>query len=304
MDETLTPMMRQYHQIKQEYPDALLFFRLGDFYEMFFEDAVLAARELEITLTSRNRDKNGVPVPMCGVPYHAAGGSLARLIRRGHRVAICEQVGDPRSATGVVRREVVRVVTPGTATDDLLLEPKSHNYLAAVHAAGPGAGVALVDLSTGHLSLTDLQDPQGEEILSFLSTFSPAEILVPEALHSRFMEWTRPTRFSNVTAAADWTFHADRAAQALHQHFGVATLDGFGIPPQSLAIASAGALIDYLKKTQKSALDHLRAPCYLQARDFLRMDASSVANLELMQSADGSSQWTLLSVLDFTQTPM
>lgn len=305
-DPLLTPMMRQYHQIKQDYPDALLFFRLGDFYEMFFEDAVLAARELEITLTSRSKDRQGVAVPMCGVPYHAATGYIARLIRNGHRVAICDQVEDPRSAVGVVRREVIRVVTPGTTTDDLLLEPKSHNYLAAVHVVGSSAGVVVADLSTGHLTLSDLAgDPIEDELISFLSSFSPAEILVPERLLAEAKRWASRASIGNITAVADWTFHADHARQTLREHFGVMTLDGFGIPPGSLAVAAAGGLIDYLRKTQKSALAHIGTPSYLRAGDFLRMDASSIANLELVAPADGaSSRWTLFSVLDFTETGM
>src|SRR5262249_33661777 len=157
-----------------------------------FDDAVLASRELEITLTSRGKDRQGIAVPMCGVPYHAASGYIARLIRRGHRVAICDQVEDARSAVGVVRREVVRVVTPGTTTDDLLLAPKSHNSLAAVHVHGLNAGVALADLSTGHLTLSDLTaDPIEDEVISFLSSFSPAEVLVPESLLAQASQWAR-----------------------------------------------------------------------------------------------------------------
>src|SRR2546428_4590124 len=303
--DSLTPMMRQYHEVKREYPDALLFFRMGDFYEMFFDDAVQAARELEITLTSRSRDKNGIPVPMCGVPYHSVGGYIARLIKNGHRVAICEQVEDPRTAVGIVKREVIRVVTPGTITDDLLLEPKSHNYLAALHFSLSSAGIALVDLSTGHLTLSDLAGENfQEDVMSLLSSFSPAEILVPETLRSQFLHSARLQDFPNVTGADDWTFHNDQATRVLEEQFGVATLDGFGVPSGSLAVCAAAGLIRYLRKTQKAALDHIRNPTYLRAADFLRMDASSVANLELVQAVDGSRKWTLFSILDFTQTGM
>ncbi|MBI4455932.1 MAG: DNA mismatch repair protein MutS [Acidobacteria bacterium] len=298
-------MMQQYQQMKQAYPEALLLFRMGDFYELFFEDAVVAARQLEITLTSRSRDKNGIPVPMCGVPYHAVNSYIARLVRNGHRVAICEQVEDPRDAAGIVRREVIRVVTPGTTTDDLLLEPKSHHYLAAVHFSDQHMGLAIVDLSTGHLVLSDPTGPNIEEqALSFLASFSPAEVLVPESLRTRFLHWTKPISLASVTGAPDWTFHADLAQRVLREQFKVTTLDGFGIPPEGLAITAAGGLIEYLRRTQKSALDHICTPSYLHASDFLRMDASSVANLELVQSVDGLSRWTLFSVLDGTQTGM
>src|SRR5437867_330134 len=154
--EDLTPMMRQYHEMKRRFPGKLLFFRLGDFYEMFYEDAVLASRELEITLTSRNKDKSGVPVPMCGVPYHSVDGYIARLLRKGFKIAICEQVEDPRTANKLVHREVTRVLTPGTVVEETLLEPKEHNYLGSITCADTGIGLAFLDLSTADFVTTEL----------------------------------------------------------------------------------------------------------------------------------------------------
>ncbi|HEY2934353.1 MAG TPA: DNA mismatch repair protein MutS [Acidobacteriota bacterium] len=303
-DDSLTPMMRQYRQIKQEHPDALLFFRLGDFYEMFFEDALLAARELEITLTSRNRDKNGIPVPMCGVPYHSAAGYIVRLIQNGHRVAICEQVEDPRTAVGIVKREVIRVITPGTLLDDLALEPKSHNYIASVHLMEGSAGVALADLSTGHFVLSDFVGERAQqELLSLISSFQPSEIIVPESQKQRLLQ-SKLVELPCISAADEWTFHADRARSDLQDQFHLATLEGLGIPSGSLAVPAAGGLLQYLRKTQKSALEHLRLPSYLHKTDFLRIDSISARNLELVQSVDGLRKWTLFSVVDFTQTGM
>ena len=304
-DDSLTPMMRQYRRIKQEHPDALLFFRLGDFYEMFFEDAQLAARELEIALTSRNRDKNGIPVPMCGVPYHAAAGYIVRLIQNGHRVAICDQVEDPRTAVGIVRREVTRVITPGTLLDDLALEPKSHNYLASVHLLEGAAGVALADLSTGHFVLSDFSGERSEEeLFALICSFQPSEIIAPESQKDRLRQSKQVADLPCINGADEWTFHSERALSDLQDQFRLVTLEGLGIPAGSPAVSAAGALLQYLRRTQQSTLEHLRLPSYLRKADFLRVDSTTARNLELVESVDGLRKWTLFSVIDFTRTSM
>src|SRR5262245_46267449 len=187
---TLTPMLRQYQEIKKRYPGTILFFRLGDFYEMFFDDALIGSRELEITLTARHKER-GSPIPMCGVPHHAATGYIVKLVRKGYRVAICEQAEDPKSATKLVRREVVRVVTPGTAIDSQLLESKENSWLAAIAGAGDGLGLALLDLSTGEFLATQLSgDDAMRQVREQLEAFEPPEIVFPRSLEPLMRELT------------------------------------------------------------------------------------------------------------------
>src|SRR5512136_1596048 len=178
--EDLTPMMKQYHEVKRRFPGKLVFFRLGDFYEMFYEDAILASRELEITLTSRNKDKSGSPTPMCGVPYHSVDGYIARLMKKGHKIAICEQVEDPRTAKKLVHREVTRVLTPGTVVEEMLLEPKDNNYLCSFYLDAQGAGLALMDLSTADFLATEfLSEDAWQKAIDELTRFAPKEIVLP-----------------------------------------------------------------------------------------------------------------------------
>ena len=214
MQEASTPLMRQYQSIKQQVPGALLFFRLGDFYEMFLEDAVIAARELEITLTSRNKEK-GEPIPMCGVPYHAADGYLARLIQKGYRVAICDQMEAPNKANKIVRREVVRIVTPGTATDAHMLRSRENNYLAAVHRSGDRAGLAYVDVSTGEFKATELSLA---EVAPALDALNVREVIAPPGFIPD------PTRLRTEVDA--WIFALDYGDRILKEHFKLLSLDG------------------------------------------------------------------------------
>ncbi len=301
-----TPLMRQYLAIKKQYPQALLLFRLGDFYELFFDDAKVAARELEITLTARHRE-SGSPVPMCGVPYHAAESYIAKLIRRGYKVAICEQTEEPSKAKKLVRREVVRVITPGTATDTALLEPRENNYLVAClpRAAGQRVGLAYADLSTGEFRATEFT---GADWLSRLQEelmyLAPRELLRPQQASLGRTVAGDGLRASLVeTPLEDWLFDADQAERLLREQFAVATLDGLGLSDKPLALGAAGALVHYLRETQRSTLDHLGRPAFYQQQEALVLDSVSVRNLELVEPLFGNDRsTTLLATLDLTVT--
>lgn len=305
--EDLTPMMRQYHEVKRRFPGKLVFFRLGDFYEMFYEDAVVASRELEITLTSRNKDKGGVPVPMCGVPYHSVDGYIARLMKKGYKIAICEQVEDPKTARKLVHREVTRVLTPGTVVDEMLLEPKDHNFLGSLYVTPEGIGLAFMDLSTADFLATEfLGDDAWPKALDELTRFTPKEIVFPEhssdELRERLLnEWSDAWVSS---ALDDWAFSSDYAQRLLLEHFGVASLDGFGAAGKSFSLSAAGALIHYLRDSQLAALGKVATLRFFESSDFLKLDASTVTNLELVQTLDGSRKGSLLSFLDMTRTGM
>jgi DNA mismatch repair protein MutS len=305
--EDLTPMMKQYHEVKRRFPGKLVFFRLGDFYEMFYEDAVLASRELEITLTSRNKDKSGSPIPMCGVPYHSVDGYIARLMKKGHKIAICEQIEDPRTAKKLVQREVTRVLTPGTVVEEMLLEPKDHNYLAALWIAENGIGLAFMDLSAADFLATEFLDADAwPKAIDELTRFSPKELILSEQsaneLRQRLLrEWSEDWVASPID---DWAFNFDYAQRMLLEHFNVASLDGFGASGQSLSLCAAGALIHYLRDSQLASLGKVAALRIFEPSDFMKLDASTVTNLELVQTLDGSKKGSLLSFLDLTRTGM
>ncbi len=289
--EPATPLMRQYHGIKQQFPQALLLFRLGDFYELFYEDAVTAARELEITLTARNKEK-GQPIPMCGVPYHSAENYIARLIQKGYRVAICDQTEDPRFAKKLVKREVTRVVTPGTA-----MNARSHenNFLAAVFANHTHAGLAHVDVSTGEFRATEI--PAGE-LGPVLEALSPREALIPTAAVVE-----APCLRTEVEP---WVFGADYATRSLCDHFHLLALDGCGLENRPLATGAAAAILHYLRETQRTALDHLERPAFYDRAESMVLDAATIRNLELVDTlfVGESKESTLLHVLDKTRTGM
>jgi DNA mismatch repair protein MutS len=300
-----TPLMRQYNSIKQQAPNMLLMFRLGDFYELFFEDAVVAARELEITLTSRNKEK-GAAIPMCGVPYHAAESYIARLIQKGHRVAICDQMEDPRFAKKLVKREITRMVTPGTAMDAALVRPRENNYLAAVARAASRAAVAHVDVSTGEFRVTEMEPV---EVAGALENLGAREVLFPVDLPLLNGEPAAALRYLR-TELEDWIFTEDYADRTLRDHFKLLSLDGCGLANRAAAIGAAGAILHYLRDTQRGALDHLDRPTYYDRSAFMVLDAVTVRNLELVEplfAADAGgpqSSATLLAVLDQTQTGM
>lgn len=314
----LTPMLRQYHEIKKQYPGTLLFFRLGDFYELFFDDALLGAREMEITLTARHKER-GNPVPMCGVPYHAAAGYIAKLVRKGYRVAICEQTEDPQSTTKLVRREVIRVVTPGTALETQLLETKENSYLAALCGAGEGMGLALIDLSTGEFLATQFYGESAwPRIKEQLEIFAPKEILFPSSLWPLFKstptapEEGGPKQYGQfgqfgtgvLTALDDWIFGFEHAESLLRVQLGVASLDGFGLTGKVYAVAAAGAAVHYVNETQKAQAGHLREISFFEPHEYLMLDPPTVGNLDLLQSPGGNARHSLFGVLDETLTGM
>ncbi len=300
---SLTPMMEQYLRAKQEHKDAILFFHLGDFYEMFFEDAEIASRVLEITLTGRDGGPLG-RVPMCGVPCHAANSYIARLIEKGYKVAICEQVEDPKSAKGIVRREVTRVVTPGTVIDGQFLDDKSNNYLCALYREGNTWALAAADISTGELSVTVLSEAQGKGMVQDeLFRLTPREILVPESLASE-LEWQDLLFPTVITRRPDSRFTLDAAREVIERQFGEAG-DREPWARHPLAAPAVGGLITYLAETQKRPLTHIRTVRQYVTGQYMVLDAATRRNLELTNSiADGSRKGTLLSVLDHTETAM
>ncbi len=304
MEEFSTPLMRQYSAIKQRHPNALLLFRLGDFYELFFEDAVVAAKELQITLTSRNKEK-GTAIPMCGVPYHAAEGYIAKLIRRGYRVAICDQMEDPRQAKKLVKREVTRVVTPGTAIDSQVLEPRENNYLAAVAGRNGAAGLALVDLSTGDFRATEFCGQEAvARLRDELDRMRPSELLLASGATSP-MDGRAGGHIVTQTPLDEWVFGDEYGERLLRDHFRVATLAGYGLEGHPYAVAAAGAILHYVRETQRGSLAHLDGIRFYQQQDSLLLDPSTLRNLELVDPAFGESRAaTLLGVLDQCATSL
>ena len=317
MAEASTPLMRQYAAIKNEHPTALLFFRLGDFYELFFEDAILAARELEITLTSRNKEK-GLAVPMCGVPYHAAEGYISKLIRKGFKVAICDQVEDPRLAKKLVRREVTRIVTPGTAADPSLLS-EENNFLAAIARAGDGLGFAALDVSTGEFRATEFRgENRTKRIQDELEQLRPREVLYGSSAplldraaksDSVVPSTPKPAAGGKIWAETpldDWIFAPEHAIPLLENHFGVLSLEGFGLAGKPAAAAAAGAVLHYVRSTQRGALDHVDRIGFYERQNCLVLDAVTVRNLELIEPlfAGTDEGVTLFRSIDQTLTPM
>jgi len=296
-------MMRQYQQLKARFPGTLLMFRLGDFYELFYEDATIAARELEITLTSREIGK-GRRVPMCGVPHHAVEGHLARLVERGYRIAICDQLEDPRRAKGLVKRDVVRVVTPGTVIEQNLLPRHANNFLVSVCAGREAWGLAAADLSTGEFQVTELSgSARGMRLAEEVARLGPREILVAEAAEGALRELVGSG--VHLTGLAASMFDEATARRRLHEHFGVVSLDGFGCAHLPAAIAAAGALLQYLKDTQFSPLAHFRRMTTYAADGGLVLDAATRRNLEIIRNQrDGDVPGSLLWVLDETKTGM
>jgi len=309
-----TPMMRQYRAVKAAHPDKIVLFRLGDFYEMFFEDAEVAARELELTLTSREAGK-GRRVPMAGIPCHAADGYIARLLARGHKVAVCDQVEDPRQARGLVRREVTRVITPGTVLDGRMLAPDENNYLVAVAVRGGGPepareprrfGLAAVDFSTGEFALTEVA---GDGALrEELARLRPAECLVaagPAESGGSLDGWLREELGISPTTVPGRAFDLAAARERLEEHFGVRSLDGFGAAEVPLAVSAAGAALAYLQETQGPALGHLTRLRTYQVERALVLDRTTRRNLELTETLrEGRRKGSLLGVLDTTATAM
>jgi DNA mismatch repair protein MutS len=292
-----TPMMRQYLAIKAEHPDMLVFYRMGDFYELFYEDAKRAAALLDITLTSRGKSA-GNPIPMAGVPYHAAESYLAKLVRKGESVAICEQIGDPATSKGPVERKVTRIVTPGTLTDEALLSERRDNLVAAMYADQNGIGLAWLDLAGGRFRLTEVAN--GEALAGELERLRPAELLVDEDQVDarRFADRVR------ITRRPPWHFEHDGATRLLCRQFGTRDLAGFGCDGLSRGVAAAGALLQYVSDTQKASLPHLQAITVERHEDAVIMDGPTRRNLELHRSLGGHDEHTLAGVMDRCQSPM
>ena len=304
----VTPAMQQYHRMKAEHPDALVFFRMGDFYELFFEDAVVASKALEIALTSRSKDKDGAPVPMCGVPYHAASAYIARLVRQGFRVALCEQMEDPRTAKGVVKREVVRVVTPATQLEPEALDAAETSFVMALDPGPTSLGVAWLEPTTGEFSVAEW-DGAGrfDRLRDELGLTRPRELLLRKSaeLPAWLSDPEQPESQIPRAPVEERSFDPERARRELLAHFGVATLEAFGCEGLPLATAAAGAALRYLRETQKRDLTHVTTLVTRGSADVLAIDALTRRNLELVESlADGGRRGTLVDVLDHTKTAM
>ena len=302
----LSPMMKQYKEIKEQYQDCILFFRLGDFYEMFFEDALLASRELEITLTARNAGQEE-KAPMCGVPYHSADNYIGRLVEKGYRVAICEQVEDPALAKGIVRREVTQVITPGTVVSQTMLNEKENNYLASLFLSGEEAGLAYTDISTGEMFLTDLTVQGGtQDLLNQLAGIQPREILINPELEAMLDLVQLQSETDAYVHVLPESFYSGPAANRIFEsQFGVPSLQNLGIPENSGNEGALKNLLLYLLENKKQPLEHLNSVKYYRLGSHMVLDKATIRNLELTETLfDKKIQGSLLGVLDKTKTAM
>jgi DNA mismatch repair protein MutS len=300
-EQATTPLMEQYLAIKKKHKDAILFFRMGDFYEMFFEDAETGSRVLGIVLTSRAHGKSA-NVPLAGFPYHALDSYLARMVKAGYRVAICEQIEDPKFAKTIVKRKVMEVVTPGTALTDDLLETKRNNYLCSIQLDSRRCGVAKADISTGEFQVTEIPRT---EIKETILSIDPSELLVSESQQDAVMELLGNYATMTITKRDDWTFQYDYAYESIKDHFSTLSLKGFGIDDMAAGIAAAGAILAYLKENQQEKLVHINQISQFSDQDHLVIDSTTRRNLELVKSMSGiGRRGTLMSILDKTSTPM
>jgi len=307
--EKLTPAMKQFHRFKQKYPDCVLFFRMGDFYETFYEDAKTCSKVLGLTLTSRSKGDN--PIPLAGVPYHAVEGYLKKMLQAGYKVAVCEQVEDPKTAKGVVKRDIVRIITPGTLTDDILLDAKEDNFLCAINLGTKRrAAISWVDISTGHFFVQELPE---EKLVDELLRLSPAECLLADRRGELFEAETKKltTDITQLTKATiterpGWYFDPYQARERLLKHFGTATLEGFGISDDDDGlIPPAGAIIEYLNETQKTTLGHIQSLKKVERQKFLQIDPASLRSLEILRTIrTEGKKGSLLDCLDETITGM
>lgn len=292
-----TPMMQQYLRIKAEFPDTLVFYRMGDFYELFFDDAKKASQLLDITLTKRGQSA-GEPIPMAGLPHHAAENYLARLVKLGESVAICEQTGDPSQSKGPVERKVVRILTPGTLTDEALLNERQETLLTAIHCEGAQYGIATLDLSAGLIRLMEVVGQ--EACIDELARLRPAELLISETINSAISHTDQP----GVRRQAIWYFDFETAQRLLTAQMKTKNLDGFGCAELTTSIQAAGCLIQYAKETQRTALPHIQTIRHERRDETVILDAATRRNLEIEFNLHGSTEFTLCAVLDKTVTPM
>ncbi len=301
-----TPLMRQFWAAKRQHPDALLFFRMGDFYELFFEDAKVASRELQIQLTARDKER---AIPMCGVPYHAAEGYVARLLRKGYRIAMCDQMEDPKLTKKIVRREVTRVLTPGTAIDPAL-GSSENNYLAAIHIAEQTVGLAYLDLSTGDFRATEFSGANAlGQCADELAKLAPSEVL--SAAANPLMNGNRELagafdRVKTRTPVEDWVFARDYAVPLLERQMGTASLDGFGFAHHGAAAVAAGVVVHYVRQTQQNDAGHVDTIRYYERSQHMHLDQVTVRNLELLEPIfhEAGADATLFKTLDCQMTPM
>ncbi len=315
-------MLRQYLEIKKLYPGTILFFRLGDFYEMFNEDALVGSRELEITLTARHKDSPN-PIPMCGVPHHAASNYIARLVRKGYRVAICEQTEVPSKGTKLVKREVVRVITPGTAVDPQLVESKESVYLAAIYGNGETFGAAFLETSSGHFSATEIVGADSlQKICGEIESYAPRELLYPRSLEKLIVQVfgaskneSQPLFEDNgaprstdasmtLTPLDDADFDLRDSESLIKRQMEVRELSGFGLGGKNAAISAAGACLKYAQETQRASAGHISEINYFESNDFLVLDAVTLRNLEIFESRGEKSKNTLFGVFDESITVM
>lgn len=300
MAKQRTPLMRQYHQVKEKYPDTILLFRLGDFYETFEEDAAITARVCGIVLTRRGNGSED-DTPLAGFPYHQLDNYLPKLVKAGYRVAVCEQLEDPKQARGIVRRDVIEVVTPGVAMNDKLLDAGRNNYLAAVYLERGRAGVAFCDISTGEFQGTEMPETDLDEVLE---SIGPAEIIISRSQKDIFAA-KRISSEPRLTKLEEWIFEYEYAAERLREHFGTQSLKGFGMESDRLGTVAAGAVMHYLMETQRARLPHIRKITRYSYGDYIALDSATKRNLEIIFSShDGGRHGSLLAVIDRTSTPM
>ena len=305
MAKATTPMMEQYFRIKENYRDCILLYRMGDFYEMFGEDAIVGSKVLEITLTSRERGKKE-RIPLCGVPWHALDSYLPTLVSKGYKVAICEQLEDPRTAKGLVDRDVVRIVTPGTVLEGTVLDSRANNYLMAIAVSGESCGLSFVDISTGEFVVTqvDGDDVRGRVLAEFAQR-SPKEVLHPRDFSDKSLLEEFALSGASLTELDDVSWIREASESALKRHFKLQSVEGLGLADRPLAISSAGAVLRYVETTQKRDLGFLSPPRFFSTSDKLVLDQTTLRNLEVLRNVrDGGSDGTLISVLDRTQTSM
>ncbi len=306
VSELKTPMMKQYLDIKSRNPDSILFFRMGDFYEMFFEDAKIASKILDIALTSRNKNAAD-PVQMCGIPHHAADSYIAKLVKEGLKVAICDQVEDPKLAKGIVRREVVRIITPGTVIDSSLLDSRKNNYLGAIYPYKNSFGLAILDVSTGEFKITEFSDGNAYEALSDeIDSLDLREILIPGSAFEKNALLNGLNNQNNgiFNPCDEWVFEYEISYKALLEQFQTVSLDGFGCERLKLGIPAAGAIIKYIRDTQKSVLQHINRLIYFDKKDYLGLDGATINSLDLVDKKGRYKMESLMGLLDETITSM
>lgn len=299
----LTPMMEQYFEIKKDYKDCLLFFRLGDFYEMFYDDALTASKELEIVLTGKNCGQEE-KAPMCGIPFHSGESYISRLVEKGYKVAICEQVSDPKASRGIVKREVIRIVTPGTILDNNVLDEKKNNYLMSIFSSNNKYGISIVDITTGEFLTTEIENSVESKLIDEIGHFNPSEIICNEQFITTETAENIKSRFNVfINVYHKWNFEYDTAYKNLCNHFSVNSLDGYGLRGMNSAVCSSGALIQYLIETQKTNLSHILKISIYSNSEYMMLDISSRRNLELTETIrEKSRKGSLLWVLDKTKS--